>query len=114
MKDPDRSNKKTILEFRKQSVSDKLRSENPSGLFVKEEIINQSYVNPHTRNMKSMGRKYVQENIFKPKPEKEHREVVISDELIKSSKLYRLLKDKMELNDALFVKDFNEMTEVSF
>ena len=61
---------------------------------------------------KTLGRKYMQDNLFKPK-EKEHHEIVISDEVVRSSKLFRMLKEKMIMRDAIFVKECNELAEVS-
>lgn len=53
----------------------------------------------------------MQDNCFKIK-EKEHHEIVISDEVIRNSKLYRMLREKMEMSDAVFVKESNELMEV--
>ncbi len=39
----------------------------------------------------NFGRKYVQENLFKMK-QKDHHEMVISDELVRNSRQFRLLR----------------------
>lgn len=44
--------------------------------------------------------------------EKEHHEIVISDEVVRNSKLFRMLKEKMVMRDAIFIKEFNELTQV--
>ena len=43
----------------------------------------------------------MQHNLFKPK-EKEHREIVISDEVVRNSKLFCMIKEKMMMRDAFF------------
>ena len=65
------------------------------------------------RNMKSMGRKYVQDNCFKSK-EKEHHEIVISDEVVRNSKLYRLLKEKIEIMEYNHNKEMAALRQVPF
>jgi hypothetical protein len=60
--------------------------------------------------MKSLGRKYAQENVFKGKGE--HHEIVISDELVRNSRQFRMLREKIQMREALFSKEFGELSEV--
>ena len=56
-----------------------------------------------------------QDNIFKVKsntPAKEYREVVISDEFVRSHKLYKMLKDQIVIADAYNLRETTELTDV--
>lgn len=85
-------------EFRKHSISEKTRSDN-NPFSSKED----HYAVLLTRDMKSLGRKYVQENLFKGK-EKDHHEIVISDELVRNSRQFRMLREKMQMKEAVYSK----------
>ena len=37
---------------------------------------------------------------------------MISDEVVKNSKLFRMLKEKIEINDAVFMKEMNDLNQV--
>ena len=37
---------------------------------------------------------------------------MISDEVVRSSKLFRMLKEKMVMRDAIFVKECNQIADV--
>jgi hypothetical protein len=94
MREADKTSRKHISEGKKLSLSEKTRSDNPSTHSTKE---HRDEPAPwfSGRGMKSLGRKYVQDNCFKTKEkekEKEHYEIVISDEVVRNSKLYRMLK----------------------
>lgn len=86
-------------EFRKHSISEKTRSDNTNPFAGKED----HYAALLTRDMKSLGRKYVQENLFKGK-EKDHHEIVISDELVRNSRQFRMLREKMQMKEAVYSK----------
>lgn len=90
MREADKTSRKFISESKKMSLSEKTRSENPSSHSTKDHREDPFSVITG-RGMKSLGRKYVQENCFKLK-EKEHHEIVISDEVVRNSKLYRMLR----------------------
>lgn len=77
MKEVDKISRKHMSEMKKLSMSEKTRSDNPSSHSTKEHREEQ-WLAFSGRGMKSLGRKYVQENCFKAK-EKEHHEIVISD-----------------------------------
>ena len=107
MRELDRGVKKATAELRKHSLSEKTRSDYSSPFAGKEEL-----PSPFLGKAgKTLGRKYMQDNLFKPK-EKEHHEIVISDEVVRSSKLYRMLKEKMVMRDAIFVKECNQIADV--
>lgn len=94
-------------DLRKHSISEKTRSDNNPA--YKEE----QYTALLCRDMKSLGRKYAQENVFKGKDKGEHHEIVISDELVRNSKQFRMLREKIQMREALFGKEFGELSEVS-
>lgn len=107
MREQDRGVKKTTVELRKHSLSEKTRSDYSSPFACKEEL-----PSPFLGKAgKTLGRKYMQDNLFKVK-EKEHHEIVISDEVVRSSKLFRMLKEKMVMRDAIFVKECNQLADV--
>ena len=61
MKDPERSVRRQVGEVRKQSVTEKLRSDYTTNLTGnKEESLQLPSANHNNRQLKSMGRKYVQ------------------------------------------------------
>jgi|JI10StandDraft_1071094.scaffolds.fasta_scaffold597314_2 hypothetical protein len=86
MREGDKASRKHISQHKKYSVSEKTRSDNPSQSHRDEPLSALP-----GRAMKSLGKKYAQDNIFKTK-EKEHHEIVISDELVRNSKQYRMLR----------------------
>lgn len=104
MKDPEKSSRKHPGDLRKHSISEKTRSDNTPS--YKEE----QYTALLCRDMKSLGRKYAQENVFKGKGE--HHEIVISDELVRNSRQFRMLREKLQMREALFSKEFCELSEV--
>jgi hypothetical protein len=74
MKEPEKSSRKHVGDLRKHSISEKTRSDNTPPF--KEE----QYTALLCRDMKSLGRRYAQENVFKGKEKgQEHHEIVISD-----------------------------------
>lgn len=44
--------------------------------------------------------------------EKEHHEIVISDEVVRNSKQYRMLRDKIEMREVICGKERRELNEV--
>lgn len=58
----------------------------------------------------SLVKKYIQQEMIQARnkyslpKEKEYREVVISDEFIRSHKLYKMLKEQISVADARFVR----------
>jgi hypothetical protein len=89
-------------DLRKHSISEKTRSDNTPSF--KEE----QYTALLCRDMKSLGRKYAQENVFKGKGE--HHEIVISDELVRNSRQFRMLREKIQMREAVFSKEFGELS----
>ena len=77
MRESDKTSRKYISEMKKLSMSEKTRSDNPSSHSNKDHREDATPLFT-SRGMKSLGRKYVQDNCFKMK-EKEHHEIVISD-----------------------------------
>ena len=77
MRESDKSGRNYISLSKKLSLSERTRSDNPSSVSTKEPREDTMPVFSN-RGMKSLGRKYVQENCFKVK-EKEYHEIVISD-----------------------------------
>jgi hypothetical protein len=61
MKESGKSSRKHIIELKKQSVSEKTRSENPTPPGGKDDPFSPF----PTRPVNSLGRKYVQDNLFK-------------------------------------------------
>lgn len=66
MKEAEKSSRKHISQFKKHSISEKTRSDYPSSYSSKDSKEEQ-YSPFLGRGMKSLGRKYAQQNFFKVK-----------------------------------------------
>ena len=109
MREVDKTSGKHITIIKKHSISEKTRGENSSPFSSRDAREDQSSF--LSRGIKSLGKKYLQQNVFKAK-EKEHHGVVISDELVRNSKQYRMLREKMDVMQGTFIAETNQLLQV--
>ena len=109
MREVDKASGKHITVIKKHSISEKTRADNPSPFSSRDS--REDHPSFLSRGIKSLGKKYLQENLFKAK-EKEHHGVVISDELVRNSKQYRMLREKMDIMEGTFAAETTQLLQV--